>query len=238
MRTESYIVAELLQRLEQQGGALGPHAVEVAAALSQDQYSAALEASTILTRLLDKFVATTELLQDHIVAHDGMGALGESLGELALRARGLVVAVQLDLLCEAFRAPAVQVRARGWFVGQLQGIADVRARVHDGLTKIHAIWTPYRRDQAATPGMTDTERVTVYRTMVRVAQRALRDLRDEPELARFLDRGLAATDLPEVHLPCKQIDAMLALQIGIDPTRPLPRHTGRIAEHNGVPEPR
>jgi hypothetical protein len=238
MRTESYIVAELLQRLEQQGGALRPHAVEVAAALSQDQYSAALEASTALTHVLDKFVATTELLQDHIVAHDGMGKLGESLGELALRARGLVVVAQLDLLCEAFRAPAVQVRARGWFVGQLHGIADVRTSICDQLTKIHAIWTPYRQDQTALPDLTGTERVTVYRTMVRVAQRALRNLRDEPDLARFLERGIAATDLPEVHLPCKQIDTMLALQIGIDPARPLPRHNGRIAEHAGVPEPR
>ena len=127
---------------------------------------------------------------------------------------------------------------RGWFVAPLRGITDVRTRVLDRLTKIHAIWMPYRQDQPALPGMTDAERMTIYRTMVRVAQRALRNLRDEPDLARFLDRGIAATDLPEVHLPCRQIDTMLALQIDIEPAWSPPRKPGRIVAHNGAPEQR
>jgi hypothetical protein len=229
MRTESYVVAELLQRLEQQGGAIRPHVVEVATALSQDQYPEALEASTALTRMLDMFVATSELLQDHIVAHDGMGDLGESLGELALRARGLVIVAQLDLIRDALREPAAQARVRDWFVGRTQCIDDVSAFVHERLISIHAIWLPYRQDKPQPRGMTDHDRMSLYRTAVRVAQRALRELRDEPELARFLDRGVAATDLPEVHLACKQITTVLGLQIDVNPGHQQPRSRRRIA---------
>ncbi|MEO7731665.1 MAG: hypothetical protein ABIY55_11875 [Kofleriaceae bacterium] len=224
--------------MEQQGAAIRPHAVMIAVALSKDEYSTALLASGELHRALDAFVATTERLHDHVIAQDGMGELGESIGELALRARGLVVLKQLDALCSSFRDPAVQARSRGWFVGQIHEVAQVKALIRDMLTKIHAIWLPYRQDQPALPGMIDAERASVYRTTVRAAQRALRDLRDEPDLARFLDAGMAATDLPEVHLACKQIHTMLGLEIDTEPRGTQPRRRHRLAARNGAPEQR
>jgi hypothetical protein len=238
MSLEAYLVAEMLQRMEQQIPVIRPQAVEIATALSKDEYPAARHASAELLRALDSFVTATQMLQDHVVANDGLGRLGESLGELALRGRGLVLLSQLDALCTAFRAPEVQVRAQGWFGGEFQGIAEVRARIRDRLTKIHAIWTPYRRDQPPLPGMTDAERTTVYRTMVRVAQRELRSLRDEPDLARFLRCGIAANDLPDVQLPCKQIDAMLGLQIDVEPARPLACKPSRITAQDTASESR
>jgi len=78
MRDESYIVAELLQRWEQQGAALRPNAVEIATALNKDnrdEYPAARAASAELTRTLETFVATTEMLEGHVTARDGMGPL-------------------------------------------------------------------------------------------------------------------------------------------------------------------
>jgi hypothetical protein len=223
MRVECFFVAELLQRLEQQGGALRPHAVEVAAALSRDQYPAALEASTELTRVLDMFVTTTEVLQDHVVAHDGMGKPGGSFGELALRARGMVVIGQFGLLRDAFRDPAVQARTRGWFVDPVQGITDVDAFVRERLSKIHAIWMPYREGEPQLPGMTDSDRASLYRITVRVAGGALRELRDQPPLARFLEKGVAATDLSEIQLACRQIDAVLCLHIDVEGRQLLPK---------------
>src|SRR5947209_1039746 len=98
MTIESYLVAEMLQRLEQQLTMVRPNAIEIAAAISRDQYPAALTASAELHRALDAFVATTEILEDHIVARDGLGPLGDAIGELALRGRGLVIVAQLDLL--------------------------------------------------------------------------------------------------------------------------------------------
>lgn len=99
MSIEAYLVAEILQRMEQQGAAIRPHADVIATAHSNDEYPAALLASVDLHRALDVLVATSERLQDHVVAQDGMGELGESVGELALRARGLVLLKQLDALC-------------------------------------------------------------------------------------------------------------------------------------------
>jgi hypothetical protein len=211
MRSESFIVSEMLQRMEQQNQLLRPAAVEVAAALCKDEYPTALEAAADLHRVLGSFVATTEALQEHVIARDGMGDLGESLDELALRARTLVLRAQLELLREELRETGAHARARDWFVGRFQGIADVDAYIRERLDRIHALWLPYRRDQPQQDGMTDPERASLYRTMVRVAQRQLQALCDDPDLAEFLASGLAATDLVEIHLACRQIVTVLGL---------------------------
>jgi hypothetical protein len=218
MRIESYLVAELLQRWEQQGAALRPNSVEITAALNRDVregFPVALEASAELHRALDAFVATSEILEDHVVGHDGLGELGESLDELTVRARAMVVLSQLDRLSVAFSDPTVEMRGRGWFIGKLQGIANLVAVVRDRLAQIHAMWLQYRPSQPRPPGMTDTDRATLYRTMLRVALRALCELWDDPDLVRFLECGLAATDVPEVHLSCREIVTVLGL-----PTKP------------------
>lgn len=214
MRVESYVMAEMLQRLEQQNAVLRPNAVEIVATLnreSTEDYPAVREASAELTRALDAFVVTQETLAGHVVAHDGMGQLGEAFGELVLRARGMVVVSQLERLREALAEPTVNLRTRGWFIGRCRDIAEVSAFVRERLAKIHATWTPYRPGEPQTAGMTDEDRITLYRMMVRVAQRALRELWREPELARLLEQGLGATDLPEVHIACQQIVTVLRL---------------------------
>lgn len=73
------------------------------------------------------------------------------------------------------------------------------------------------------------------RTAIRVAQRALCELRDEPELARFLDAGATATDLPEVHQACTRIDLVLGLQVDSEAGRVTGRKQRRSTP-NGVPE--
>lgn len=240
MRVESYLVAEMLQRLEQQLTTLRPLAVEIPSALGRDQFSAALEASDELHRALDAIVATTEILRDHIVQRDDLGKLGEALGELVLRARSFVIVTQFDLLQAGLTDATMQARTRGWFIGRFQdqGIVDVRARVQERITQIHGIWKPYRQDQPPLPGMTDAERMSVYRTMVRVAQRALGELFSEPDLAWFLEHGAAATDLPEVHVACKQIVTVLNVQIDVELTRPLLRRPRRVGAPNAAMERR
>jgi hypothetical protein len=236
MRLESYLVVEMLQRLEQQGGVLRRHAVEIATALSKDEYPAALESSAEVHRVLDKFVSTIKMLREHIVAHDGMGRLGEAFGELTLRARALVLGAQLGLLRDALRGPAAQARARGWFVDPYPGIDELTAFVHGRVTAIHAIWMPYRQGQPQPPGMIDTDRANIYRTVVRVAQRALCELPDEPALARFLDHGIEAADLPEVQLSCRQIVTVLSLQIDLGPGQQLLRKPRRLVAMNRAAE--
>jgi hypothetical protein len=212
MGIDSYVVAEMLQRLEQQSAAIRPYVAEVAAAVGRDHYPAALEASAELHRLLDAFVATREALQDHVVANDGLGELGESLAELTLRARGMVLVAQLRLVRDALCDPAVQTRSLNWFSGRFGGIEQMTTFIQEQLTSIHGIWMPYRQDRPQPAGMTEAERVSVYRTVVRVAQRELCKLREVPDIARFLDRGGAATDVPEIHLACKRISIALTLE--------------------------
>lgn len=236
MGIESYVLAEMLQRLETQGAMLRPHAVEIATSLSKDEYPAARDASAELLRALDSFVITTKILHDHVVANDGMGASGESLGELTLRARAMVLVDQLGLLRDALGDPVAHARVQEWFTGRFHDIGDLIAFVHDRIARIHAMWTPYRIAQPQPPGMTEPDRSSFYRTAIRVAQRALCELRDEPELARFLDNGIAAADVPEVRLACERIDAILGLQLDVEVGRPATRKPRRPRTPNVVPE--
>lgn len=239
MTLESYLVAEMLQRLEQQGTVLRRHALDIATALSKDEYPAALDVSAEVHRVLDKFVSTMEAIQDHIVAHDGLGQLGEAFGELTLRARALVFKTQLGVFRDALRSPAAQARVRGWFVESCPGIDALTAFAHERLTTIHAIWMPYREGQRQPPGMTDTDRANIYRTVVRVAQRALCELPDEPELSRFVAHGMTANDLPEVQLACRQIVSVTGRPIDLDRGqhgRQLLRKPHRMLVASGTPE--
>jgi len=217
MRFETYVVAELLQRLEEQGLTYRRHVAEVAAALSKDRYLTAREASKELTRALDALVGTTETLRHHVEASDAFGEIGESIGELALRAREMVVLAQLSRLRDSLADLDVQTRTRKWFVGRFQSIEHVESFFHNELDRINAIWLPYRVAQRQSAGMTDPDRLTLYRTAVRVAQRALRELVEVPDLALLLDYGIAATELCEIHLACKQIVAALGVHIDIEP---------------------
>jgi hypothetical protein len=221
MAIESYLMAEMLQRLETQGTMLRSHAVEIATSLSRDEYPEALKASAELLRALNVFVNTTAILRGHVVAHDGMGDVGGALGELTLRARTLVVVDQLAVLRDALRDPVID-----------ELVAFVRERI----AQIHATWRPYRHDQAQSQGMTEPDRSCLYRTMIRVAHRALSQLRDEPKLSRTLDRGIATTNVPEIHQPCQRIDVVLAWQFDGEGGRPMSSRLRRSRPPNGVPE--
>jgi hypothetical protein len=240
MTLESYLVAEMLQRLEQQGTVLRRHAVDIATALNRDEYPAALDVSAEAHGMLDKFVATMEAIADHVVAHDGLGQLGEAFGELTLRARAMVFKTQLGMFRDALSTPAARERVRGWFVDSCPEINALTAFAHDRLTTIHAIWTPYREGEPQPAGMTDADRANIYRTVVRVAQRTLCELPDEPEMSRFLAHGIAANDLPEIQLACRQIVSVtgrpLDLGYGHSHVRHLARKPRRVLVANGTPE--
>jgi hypothetical protein len=229
MRLESYLVVELLQRLEQQGGALRRLAVEITTALGKDEYPSAFESSADVHRVLDKFLSTTKVLKGHIITHDGMGALGDAFSELTLRARALVMITEFGLLRDALRSPTTRARTRDWFVEPYSGIDELTAFVRERLTSIHAIWGPYRESQPQPPGMSDADRGNIYRTVVRVAQRALCELPEEPALARFLECGFDAVDLPDVQLSCRQIVSVLSLELPPGPSRQLLRKPRRLA---------
>ena len=220
MRFESFVMTEMLLKMEQLGAVLRPRFDQIAQAVHGNEYTAALTTSAALVPVLDTFAATTATLQVHVVANDGMGE-AESLGELVLRARALVIGAQHARLRDAFQEPAVRDRSRRWFVGCCRGITDMTAYVQDKLTNIHAIWLPYRQDKPQPAGMTEPDRASLHRIAVRVAQRALGELPSEPEVARFLEGGLAATDLTDVYTACKQMQTVFGVKIDLELGRHL-----------------
>jgi hypothetical protein len=229
MRLESFVITEMLQHLEQQGAALVPRFDEIAEAIDRGECATALAASAALHRALDALVATTATLQVHVVANDGLGELGESLGELAVRASGLVLVSQLGRLREALRDAAAQARARRWLAGGYQDIEQIIASVREKVMGVHALWLPHRPSRAQSAGIADPDRVSMYRTAVRMAQRALRELRRDPDLARLVDGGLSARDLSEIHMSCIQIDTALRVQIDVELGRHMLPRPSRLS---------
>src|SRR3954454_358248 len=102
MKFESYIMTELLHRLEQRGVGLHSRALGIATALTRDQFADALDATKQLAVMLETVVLAHATLRGH-VTNDGMGELGDSLEEVGLRVRGVVIGAQLARLDVAFR---------------------------------------------------------------------------------------------------------------------------------------
>jgi hypothetical protein len=219
MRFQSSVVMEVLQRLEREFGAPRGHVAQVAADLSGGRIKPARDAADQLLRSLDLVVAMTTRLHANVIPIDELGATNESTGELALRARRMVILTQLGQLRDVLREPAAEQRARPWFVGQFASIHDVATFFHDELHKINGIWTRYRANHPDAAGMSKADRATLYRVAVRVAQRALHELQDQPDVAYFLRVGLAADDWADVHTPLSEIAAALAVQIDVESGR-------------------
>jgi hypothetical protein len=208
----SSLVIEALQCLEGHLGVHRSHLAHVVSALSGGHYASAMTEADHLRNTLGSVVVMCNRLHDNVVPADGLGRAVESIGELALRARRLVIIRQIAYLRDVLREPAASSRARNWFIGRFESIHDVATFFHDELHRINAIWIQYREDDAA-PHISSTDRVTLYRASVRVAQRALRDLLEQPDLAQFLRAGLAMADWPAVHTAFTEIAAALAVQV-------------------------
>jgi len=218
MKFQSGVVLETLQGLEQQLAAHRSHLAQMASSLSGGLYAAALEAADKLRDALGLVVAMYQRLHANVVPADDLGEV-ESIDELALRARRMVIVTQLSRLRDVLADPAAEDRAYGWFVGRFEGIDDVTAYFDEQFSKINGIWMQYRHSHALGTGMSTNDRVTLYHAAVRVAQQALADLKDDPDLAYFRRAGIAMTNWPEVHTAFREIDAALAVQIDMESGR-------------------
>jgi hypothetical protein len=89
----------------------------------------------------------------------------------------------------------------------------------------------YRQDDRRAASIDSDDRVTLYTTALRVAHQALRDLRHEPSLAHFLERGTAAKSWAEVETACTQISVALGIQIDMQPASPV---AGRLHVPGGA----
>lgn len=219
MRFQSSVVVETLQGLQRQLAVHRDPLAQVATALSAGHFGPALKAAEKLRDALAVVVSQYQRLHANVVPVDDMGSEVESVGELALRARRMVIVDRLGYLRDLLREPTAGERAQPWFVGNFESIDDVSVFFADELARINRIWTPYRQNHENTAGMSSTDRITMYRASVRVAQRALRDLRKHPDLAYLLQSGLDAVDWPEVLTAVSEIVVALAVQIDVESGR-------------------
>jgi hypothetical protein len=209
MMLRSEIVVGALQGLEQQIATFRRHAGELATAVEGGDFALALRATEAACHQFETITTTTMSLMEQVVPVDRLGHTMDSLGELVVRAVQLVAAAQVSDLQRAIRGPAVE-RAAAMFGGRFRNIDDVASFVHDEFSRINGIWIRYRSggEQAGA----SVNRV-VYRAAIRVAQHEVRSLGDDPDLARFLRRGLAEIEWPDVYRPCALVVAALKVHI-------------------------
>jgi hypothetical protein len=234
---EIYFVAETLQNMALQGAMIRPSINTAAASLQTNQYETALRSAEALTRSLKAFVEMSSRVKEYVSANDGMGEFGDELGELALRARSLVISKYLNYLVEQLQQSQNRELTRDWFGSQLSNIAALRSFMSEKLRTIHSKWQEYRPANPQ-PGMLATEQSTTLRLMIRAGQRQLSDLRYEPDIARFLKKGIEATSLPAIQLACRHIDIAFGVEIDVEPSRAAHRKRIRLGTPPGVPLPR
>jgi len=105
-------------------------------------------------------------------------------------------------------------RARALFTGRLENIDDVAAFVHGEFFRINDLWMRHRCCGAQ--GAAATRNRGIYLAAVGTAQRAVRAIGDDPDLAHFLREGATFVDWPAVHRGCTQISAAVNININID----------------------
>ena len=172
-------------------------------------------------------------LRRNVLAFDAavMGERVGSFGELAIRAKALFVAAQLNELAHAIdaerRAPASLARCEALFTGKLRSIDDLASLFCDAFARINATWLPHRARGAGTPMPGErpgshAERATRYRAAISDSQRALVALGDDPTIASFLRAGAALSDWPAVHSACGRIALALQISLSGEPDLALP----------------
>jgi hypothetical protein len=126
-------------------------------------------------------------------------------------------------------------RARGWFTGRFRNIDHVSDFLTNEFYRINCIWMQYRQDDRSAAGMASVDRVTLYKTALRVAQQAMQDLGTDPALEHFLRQGTAAGSWPDVQAACLQITAALAIQIDMEPSQQLSAQTWGTRQADAAP---
>ena len=226
MRFQSDVVVETLQGLERDLTEHRAHLAQMTTALSGGRFSLALEVADKLRDGLARVDAMYKRLHANVVPADDLGSCMESLGELALRGRRMVILAQLGQLRTLLREPGAAARTQGWFVGEFRNIDDVDRYFDEVFRKINGIWMQFREDPAEVSGVPRMERFTLQRTAVLAAQRALGDVRHHADLAHLLRAGLDTADWPAALAAFTAVVVAISVQIDMEsrgtPMIPVP----------------
>jgi hypothetical protein len=187
-----------LQALRQQLAASLRHHTAQRDALRRADRAAALRAAADAEQHVRALVVTTERLRARVVPVDGLGDGVASLSELVLRAVRLVVLAELCTV--------------GRLVNESSVDAGLVASVQAELNEITEQW---RRCRGAA---VDRER---YRSALRKARAAMRNLGATSAFARWLDDGLHRVARPVLRTACARALSALTISIDVEPDMPV-----------------
>ena len=223
MRFRSEVVIGVLQELEKEIVCFRGHVRTAATAVGRGDVTLAAAEMEGLRRRFEIISTATMSLKREVIPVDGLGNTMDSLAELVIRATRMAIAVQVSDLNTEIRAAAARDRARAMFAGRFRNIDEVAAFIDDEFFRINGIWMRYRsggeRSAAA------SENRLLYRSAMRAAQRAVREIGGDRDLAHFLREGVAHIEWPGVHHACAQIVAAISVNIDADADRQLLAHS-------------
>ena len=217
MRFQSEVVVRALQELEVQVAEFRAHTAALANAWSRGDIPLVVRATGDARRVFETTATAMMGLKNEVIPADGLGSAMGSLAELVLRAVRMVVAVQMTDLRGVVRGPAAMNRARALFTGRFQNIDDVAAFVLREFDRINDLWLRHRH--GGEKGVAATTNRGIYLAAVCTAQRAVRAIGDDPDLAHFLREGVTCVDWPAVHQGCTQIRAAININIDAEAVR-------------------
>jgi hypothetical protein len=227
MSSQSSSLLQHLTELQQQIEDVPQCAESLRLAMDSHDLATCLGARLDAERHLCAIAVTTAHIKARVVAADQLGAQVDSLSELVLRAVRIIVLADLALLREVTSGPSACGRSVAVFRAPLDSIDAVASALGAELDRFTERWIGYR-------GLRRVDRAA-YRTALRIAHAAMRQLGRESDAARFLREGRARTDWTALHAVCTRMLAALTVRFDLDPDLSLlvcsqPLHDRRPAE--------
>jgi hypothetical protein len=201
-----------LQQLAQQITAVPQHADAVHAAFQSQNVAHAFVTHLDADRHVCAVAATVGDIKAQVVPQDGLGAVVESISELALRAQRRIVLAELDVLRDIAGEPSTRSRLTTLASSPFKQLEDWISYVGHEVNGIAQWWMDYR-------GAPDTR--AEYRAALRRAHAAMRHLGERSKATPFLLDAIVRTDWPALQAPCSRISVALTIAIDVDPDMPV-----------------
>jgi hypothetical protein len=214
-----------LQQLAQQVTATPRHADALFAAFQGQSVAHAFVTHLDADHHVSAMAATVSDIKALVVPHDGLGAVVESISELALRAQRTIVFAEIDALRDLAAEPSTRSRLTALAFSPFEQLEDWISYVGHEVNGIAQWWIDYR----AAP-----RKRAEYRAALRKAHAAMRCLGERSKATPFLLDAVVRTDWPALSAPCSRISVALTIAIDIDPDMPVvviaPRPFEQVAE--------
>jgi hypothetical protein len=218
MRFSSTLAIFALRALEQSMTELRHHARTLGEARIQNDLAGSIQATEAARRTLGIITEQVCELRRSILAFDQLGS-AESVGEVVVRASRIILTKQVDRLQNSARRlrPSSNNSIPVWqWTRQAENLTP---HLNLRLLRVESAWLPYRNSGHSQPSAMSYR--MLYRIGVRSSQYLLKEIGADPELARFLEEGMAISGWPDVARACARILAVTRIDVGAHPDIPF-----------------